>query len=87
VLERYLNNGQLKYNKLPRGSVWLDTGTPQAMMEAGEYVRILEARTGLKIACLEEIAFENGWISDQDLLKKYESKSENPYVMYLKGLI
>lgn len=67
VINRYLQNGQLTYSHLNRGTVWLDTGNPLALNDASEYVRVLEERTGLKISCLEEIAWRKRWISDSEL--------------------
>lgn len=62
VIERYLLSGNLTYTKLSRGSTWLDAGTFESLSDAGNYVRVIEERTGLKIACLEEIAIRNDWV-------------------------
>jgi glucose-1-phosphate thymidylyltransferase len=67
VLEYYLNNQQLSFTKLSRGKTWLDTGNPQALLAASIFVQVIEERTGLKIACPEEIAWNNGWITDREL--------------------
>ena len=72
----YLENGNLEASILPRGTVWLDTGTVNSLSDASLYVKVIEERQGLKIACLEEIAWRNNWISDLDLINianKYKS--------------
>ncbi len=87
VNEFYLNSGQLKTIVLERGTTWLDTGTIQTLHAAASYVQIIEERQGSKISCLEEIAWRNGWISDEqlsDLAKKFGS---NPYGFYLLNLL
>jgi glucose-1-phosphate thymidylyltransferase len=86
VLEKYLGQGSLGYSILARGKTWLDTGTPENLLEASNFVRILEQRTGLKIACLEEIAWGNGWISDIDL-KNCTKNVGKAYGEYLLGLL
>lgn len=87
VIDYYLKRGDLSYTHLNRGSVWLDTGNAQSLSEASEYVRILELRTGLKIACLEEIAFRKGWINSQDLAIKAKMFGKNSYGKYLLELL
>ena len=67
VLNDYLARKKLSYTILNRGNTWLDTGTPENLLEASNFVRIIEQRSGLKIACLEEIAWTNGWINDLEL--------------------
>jgi glucose-1-phosphate thymidylyltransferase len=87
VIEQYLESGNLSYTHISRGSAWLDTGNPNSMHDASSYVRVIEERTGLKIGCLEEIAFENKWISQSDLegnIKKYQNSR---YGAYLRKLI
>ena len=86
VIESYLIEEQLTYTHLSRGTAWLDTGTPKAMHDASTYVRVLEDRTGLKIACLEEIALSNGWITDQDILDQIRG-TDNDYNGYLSKLV
>ena len=85
VLEKYLDQGTLDYSILSRGKTWLDTGTPENLLEASNFVRILEQRTGLKIACLEEIAWGNGWISDIELKNctKNVGRSYGEYLLRL----
>ncbi len=87
VNEAYLNKGKLKVEILGRGFAWLDTGTHDAMMEAAQFVEIIERRQGYKIACLEEIAWREGWIGSQEMLNKAEELKKNGYGLYLKKLI
>ncbi|GAA4348825.1 glucose-1-phosphate thymidylyltransferase RfbA [Kangiella taiwanensis] len=87
VNKAYLDAGLLNVNLLGRGFAWLDTGTHDSLLEAGHFVQTVEHRQGLKIACLEEIAFNNGWIS-KDLLKQRGALlSKTGYGKYLQGLI
>ncbi len=67
VLEKYLEKATLNYSKMSRGTAWLDTGNYNSLHDAATYIRVLEERTGLKVACLEEIAWRNGWIDTQEL--------------------
>ena len=80
----YLENGKLDVITLGRGFAWLDTGTVDAMTEAAEYVRVIQKRQGLKIAALEEIAFNQNWISRQSLLAAAETYGKSSYGQYLK---
>ena len=77
----------LTYTLLSRGIAWLDTGNPDALSDAISYVRIIENRTGLKIACLEEIAFEQGWISSQQLITAISKHEKSAYGKYLSTLV
>ena len=77
---------QLSIKMLERGIAWLDTGTPAGLLEASQFVETIEKRQGLKIACLEEIAFNNGWIPSTDLLlagQKYRSTQYGQYLLEL----
>ena len=82
----YLRRKKLKCTKLWRGFAWLDTGTPDSMLEASHYVQTIERAQGYKIACLEEIAFNNNWISKSeliDLIKSYPNNSLEEYFSFL----
>ena len=83
VNQAYLEKEQLKVQLFGRGFVWLDTGTHEALSEASEYVKAIENRTGLKIACLEEIAYNKQWISATQLQKLAEPMKKNQYGQYL----
>ena len=83
MLNFYLNNDSLKVELLGRGVSWLDTGTHRSLHEASSYVEVLENRQGLKIACLEEIAFQKKYISKGQLLKLAEPMKKNEYGQYL----
>jgi glucose-1-phosphate thymidylyltransferase len=79
----YLQQGCLHVETMGRGYAWIDTGTHDSLLEAGEYVRVVETRQGLKIACLEEIAFRNGFISHDDLVKLGEALKTSDYGRYI----
>ncbi len=83
VNQAYLELGNLKMEQMGRGYAWLDTGTHESMLEASNFVQTIENRQGLKIACLEEIAYEKGYISRADLLKLAEPLKKNGYGQYL----
>ena len=87
INERYMVEGRLSTRILERGTTWLDTGTFESLHAAASYVQIIEERQGSKISCLEEIAWRNGWISSQDLLKIAEGYKNNPYGIYLNNLL
>lgn len=87
VNEAYLRRGDLKVEILGRGFAWLDTGTHGDLLEAGKYVQTIEHRQGFKIACLEEIAFNNGWITADELKAAGESMKKNEYGAYLLSLL
>ena len=80
----YLNQNKLNVEVLPRGTAWLDTGTFNSLHDAGAYVRALEERQGLKIACLEEIAYRKGFINRNDLINLAKEYGSNEYSKYLK---
>lgn len=83
----YLQRGDLYLEKLGRGTAWLDTGTHESLMQAGNFIETIELRQGLKVCCPEEIAFEEGWISVQQLQALAEPLSKNEYGMYLLNLV
>jgi glucose-1-phosphate thymidylyltransferase len=86
VNRAYLERGQLHLEVMGRGFAWLDTGTPDSLIEAATYVRSLEKRQGLRIACPEEVAFNAGWIDRQQLLCLGTSIAKSEYGQYLMGL-
>jgi len=79
----YKRRGDLKVELLGRGFAWLDTGTHDSLMDAGQFIQTVEHRQGLKVACLEEIAFHNGWLSKEELLKQAEALKKTSYGEYL----
>ena len=87
VNQVYLEQGELQIEILGRGFAWLDTGTFESMLEAGMFVQTIEHRQGLKIACLEEIGFHNGWITVEELKELIYSTKNNSYSNYLASLI
>lgn len=87
VNERYLESGKLQVRILDRGVAWLDTGTFESMMQASEYVRVIEARQGYKIGCIEEIAWRAGWIDDAKLRDLAEPLKKSGYGGYLERLL
>jgi glucose-1-phosphate thymidylyltransferase len=87
LINTYLDKNQLTYTKLNRGVAWLDTGTPTSLQDAATYIRIIEERTGMKVACLEEIAFIQGWIKSTDIQEKIQKYKNNSYAQYLSKLI
>lgn len=87
AVKREKQNGKLKVELLGRGFAWLDTGTHDSLMEAGQFVQTIEHRQGYKIACLEEIAYNNGWISKEKILEIARPLSKNGYGQYLYDLV
>jgi glucose-1-phosphate thymidylyltransferase len=87
VNDHYLQAGKLMVQVLDRGIAWLDTGTFESMMQAGEYVRVIEERQGLKIGCIEEIAWRAGWIDDGQLRELAKPLTKSGYGHYLEGLL
>ncbi|MEC8636130.1 MAG: glucose-1-phosphate thymidylyltransferase RfbA [Bacteroidota bacterium] len=83
VNQAFLKSGKLKVKILGRGFAWLDTGTHESLIEAGQFIHTVEKRQGLKVACLEEIAFEKGWISHDQLLTLAQDLSQTKYGQYL----
>ena len=87
VNQEYLKKGKLKVELLGRGFAWLDTGTHDSLLEAGQFVQTIEHRQGYKIACLEEIAFKKGWIDKEKVLEIAKPLSKNGYGEYLYSLV
>ena len=87
VNQAYLEKGELLLQRFGRGFAWLDTGTHDSLAEASTFIEVLEKRQGLKIACLEEIAWNNGWITDEHLKRIAEPMKKNQYGQYLLQLI
>lgn len=87
INEHYLREGRLNVQVLDRGVAWLDTGTFESMMQASEYVKVIEARQGFKIGCIEEIAWRAGWIDDEQLTSLGESLIKSGYGTYLLEML
>jgi len=87
VIDWYLEREELDVVQLNRGFAWLDTGTFDSLVEASEFVRVIQNRQNSQIACLEEIAWKNGWISDAELLVAADTMSKNSYGQYLQSLV
>ena len=86
VNKHYMQQGQLKVKRLGRGTAWLDTGTPDSLLSAGQFVQTIEARQGLKIACVEEIAYAHGYIDDAQFDTLIAQYGKHSYAQYLRGL-
>lgn len=87
VNQEYLKRGDLKVQTLQRGFAWLDTGTHDSLSEASTFIEVIEKRQGLKVACLEEIAYKKGWISDEKLIEVARPMMKNNYGQYLMSLV
>lgn len=87
INQAYLQRGGLNVELLGRGFAWLDTGTHESLLEAAHFVETIEKRQGYKVACLEEIAFHNGWLTADDLQRIGQSLSKNSYGQYLLSLV
>ena len=87
VNQMYLERGDLNVELLGRGFAWLDTGTHESLLEAAHFVETVQNRQGYKVACLEEIAFNNGWLTKEQVLEIGQSMSKNDYGQYLMSLV
>jgi glucose-1-phosphate thymidylyltransferase len=87
VNARYLEQGQLNVEIMGRGYAWLDTGTHDSLLEAGQFIATLERRQGLKVACLEEVAYRWGWITAEQVEKLAQPMLKNGYGQYLLKVI
>ena len=87
VNQIYLDNSKLAVTVLERGTAWLDTGTFESMNSAASFIRVIEERQGLKISCLEEVAWRNGWLTDSDILQRADEYASSPFANYLRSLI
>ena len=83
VINTYLERGDLHVERLGRGYAWLDTGTYDAMLDAANFIRTIETRQGLQVACLEEIAFDNGWLTADEVLAAAQTQAKTNYGKYL----
>jgi glucose-1-phosphate thymidylyltransferase len=87
VNNEYLKRGKLKVQVLDRGTAWLDTGTIDSLLEAGQFVHAIESRQGLKVGCIEEVAYKMGFISEEQLIKLATPLEKSGYGVYLKRLV
>lgn len=87
INQMYLEKGDLVVEMLGRGFAWLDTGTHESLLQAAQFVETIEVRQGFKVACLEEIAYNNGWLAKEDVLKQAALMSKNGYGQYLSQLV
>ena len=83
MIQQYFEKGELFAEDFGRGFAWLDTGTHKSLMAAGQFVQVIEERQGLKIACLEELGYRNGWISKDKLMEIAVILDNTPYGKYL----
>ena len=87
INQRYLSDGRLRVSVLPRGTAWLDTGTVDSLLDAGDFVRAIEHRQGLKISAPEEIAWRQGFLTDDELLARGQAMVKSGYGVYLIDLL
>ena len=85
VNQEYLRQGRLKVELMGRGYAWLDTGTYESLLEAGNFIEVIEKRQGLKVACVEEIAYDMGYIGQDELVALAKPLAKNQYGLYLLG--
>ncbi|HCN5890245.1 TPA: glucose-1-phosphate thymidylyltransferase, partial [Escherichia coli] len=85
--QMYLDRGELQVELLGRGFAWLDTGTHDSLVEASQFIHTIEKRQGMKVACLEEIAFRKGWLSKEQVADQAKKMAKNDYGRYLRILI
>jgi glucose-1-phosphate thymidylyltransferase len=85
VINHYIKTSTLSYTRLSRGTAWLDTGNPDSLNDASNYIRVIEERSGLKVACLEEIGYTNGWLDKNALAESIETLGRNNYRRYLEN--
>lgn len=83
----YLEKGQLHVERLGRGYAWLDTGTHESLQDAGAFIRTIETRTGIKVCCPEEVAFQAGWIDTEGLLRRASALGKTEYASYLRRVV
>jgi glucose-1-phosphate thymidylyltransferase len=87
IMQIYINNQDLEYIELPAGVAWLDTGSPNSLSDAALFVRVLEERTGKKIACLEEIAYQSGWLNETQIKDRITFYGDSSYGKYLETIL
>lgn len=87
IHQQYLWRGELNVEVLGRGFAWLDAGTHESLLEAAQFVQTIEKRQGLKIACLEEIAFNRGWLTKEELIRRAATLGQTGYAQYLNNLL
>lgn len=83
----YLERGALSVERLGRGYAWLDTGTHDSLQDAGAFIRTIETRTGIKVCCPEEIAFNAGWLTAADVVARADRLGSTPYATYLRHIV
>jgi glucose-1-phosphate thymidylyltransferase len=87
IMQKYIDKNDLEFVKLPLGTAWLDTGTPNSLSDASLFVRVLEERTGRKIACLEEISYKNGWVGEEEVRLRISLFGKSEYGKYLQKIL